>query len=165
MALSARIQALMRTLVFTVFVPGVVAGYVPLHVIGAEVPGPRSWSYLGILPVVVGLSVYAWTAFDFSWAGRGTPAPFDPPRRLVIRGLYRYVRNPMYGGVLLVIVGEAVWRHSWRTLEYAVAVGVMFCAFVVLLEEPLLRRRFGSEYADYCAHVSRWLPRQLPPEK
>jgi len=157
--------ALFRTAVFTVFVPGVVAGYLPLLVIGRDGHSPRGWSYVGILLVAIGLLIYAWTAFDFAWIGRGTPAPIDPPRQLVVRGLYRYMRNPMYVGVLLVIMGEAVMRRSWQTVQYALAVAVMFSVLVIFLEEPLLLRQFGTAYSDYCARVPRWFPRCLPRAK
>ncbi len=120
-----QIFALVRTAVFTVLVPGVVAGYLPLLVIGRDGQRPCGWSYVGVVPVTIGLLIYAWTAFDFAWTGRGTPAPIDPPRRLVVRGLYRYIRNPMYVGVLLVIVGEALMRRSWQTIEYALAVAIV----------------------------------------
>ncbi len=157
--------ALARTAVFTAVVPGVVAGYLPLRVIGRDGEMPSGWSYVGVVPMTIGLGIYVWTAFDFAWTGRGTPAPLDPPRRLVIRGLYRYVRNPMYVGVLLVIVGEAVLRRSWQTCEYAAAVATMFAVLVVLMEEPLLRSQFGAAYSDYCADVPRWLPRRSPHAK
>jgi protein-S-isoprenylcysteine O-methyltransferase Ste14 len=154
-----QVFALARTAVFTVIVPGTVAGYLPLRIVGRDGEAPSGWSYVGVVPVAIGLLIYAWTAFDFAWTGRGTPAPIDPPRQLVVRGLYRYMRNPMYVGVLLVIVGEAALRRSWRTAEYALAVTAMFGVFVVLVEEPLLRSQFGTAYADYCARVPRWLPR------
>ncbi len=157
---SDQVFSLVRTAVFTAVVPGVVAGYLPLQVIGRDGERPHGWSYVGVAPIVMGLLIYAWTAFDFAWTGRGTPAPIDPPRRLVVRGLYRYVRNPMYVGVLLVIIGEAVLRRSWRTIEYGVAVGVLFSGLVILVEEPLLRSKFGAAYCEYCKEVRRWLPRR-----
>jgi len=159
MSRLSQILALFRTAVFTVIVPGVVAGYLPLRVFGRDGARPHGWSYFGVVLVMLGLAIYAWTAFDFAWIGRGTPAPIDPPRRLVVRGLYRCIRNPMYVGVLFVIVGQAVFRRSWQTVEYAVVVAVMFAAFVRLIEEPVLRAQFGDEYARYCAEVPRWLPR------
>ena len=161
----SQLFALVRTVVFTVFVPGVVAGYLPLVVIGRDGQRPGGWSYIGVVPVAIGLLIYAWTAFDFAWTGRGTPAPIDPPRRLVVRGLYRYVRNPMYVGVLLVIMGEGLMRQSCQTIEYAFAVAFMFGALVLVLEEPLLRSQFGTAYSNYCAEVPRWLPRRSPPPK
>ena len=161
----SQLFALVRTAVFTVLVPGVVAGYLPLVVIGRDGQRPGGWSYIGVVPVAIGLLIYAWTAFDFAWTGRGTPAPIDPPRRLVVRGLYRYVRNPMYVGVLLVIMGEGLMRRSWQTIEYAFAVAFMFGALVLGLEEPLLRSQFGTAYSNYCAQVPRWLPRRSQPPK
>ena len=161
----SQLFALVRTAVFTVLVPGVVAGYLPLVVIGCDGQRPGGWSYIGVVPVAIGLLIYAWTAFDFAWTGRGTPAPIDPPRRLVVRGLYRYVRNPMYVGVLLVIMGEGLMRRSWQTIEYAFAVAFMFGALVLVLEEPLLRSQFGTAYSNYCAQVPRWLPRRSQPPK
>ncbi len=165
MSLTTQIFALVRTALFTAVVPGIVAGYLPLRVIGRDGEMPRGWSYIGAAPVLIGLVIYVWTAFDFAWTGRGTPAPVDPPRRLVISGLYRYVRNPMYVGVLLVIVGEALLRRSWQTIEYASVVAAAFAGLVVSLEEPLLRSRFGAAYSDYCAQVPRWMPRRSPPAK
>jgi protein-S-isoprenylcysteine O-methyltransferase Ste14 len=165
MSRAGQIFSLARTTVFTAIVPGVVAGYFPLRVIGHDGGAPHGWSYIGVVPLMIGLLIYTWTAFDFAWTGRGTPAPIDPPRRLVVRGLYRYARNPMYVGVLLVIAGEAVLRRSWQTFEYAVTVAVMFAVLVVFLEEPLLRSQFGTAYSDYCAEVPRWLPRRPPPAK
>jgi protein-S-isoprenylcysteine O-methyltransferase Ste14 len=165
MSRTTQIFALVRTALFTAVVPGVVAGYLPLRVIGRDGEMPRGWSYVGVVPVMIGLVIYVWTAFDLAWTGRGTPAPVDPPRRLVSRGLYRYVRNPMYVGVLLVIVGEALLRGSWQTIEYAAVVATMFAGLVVLFEEPLLRSQFGASYSKYCAEVPRWLPRRSPSAK
>jgi protein-S-isoprenylcysteine O-methyltransferase Ste14 len=160
MSRALQLFALARTALFTAIVPGVVAGYLPLRVIGRDGEMPRGWSYIGIVPVMIGLVIYGWTAFDFAWTGRGTPAPIDPPRRLVVHGLYGYVRNPMYVGVLLVIVGEALLRRSWQTLEYAVGVYIMFSGVVLLLEEPLLRSQFGAAYSQYCSEAPRWVPRR-----
>lgn len=95
----------------------------------------------------------------FAVIGKGTPAPFDPPRRLVIRGPYRFVRNPMYVGAGLALVGAAIFFQSWYLLGYA---GIFLGAthlFVIAHEEPHLRGIFGQEYAEYCERVRRWLPR------
>jgi protein-S-isoprenylcysteine O-methyltransferase Ste14 len=160
MSRTTQIFSLARSALFTAIVPGVVAGYLPLRLIGRDGQLPRSWSYIGVVPLTVGLVIYAWTAFDFAWTGHGTPVPIDPPRRLVVHGLYRYLRNPMYVGVLLVIVGEGVLRRSWQTIEYAGTVAIMFAGLVILMEEPLLQSRFGAAYSEYCAAVPRWLPRR-----
>jgi protein-S-isoprenylcysteine O-methyltransferase Ste14 len=98
----------------------------------------------------------------FALEGRGTPAPVAPTENLVVSGLYRHVRNPMYVGVVAAIVGQALWFGSPVLLEYAVLVWLAFFAFVVLYEEPTLRRRFGPAYDNYRANVRRWWPRMTP---
>jgi protein-S-isoprenylcysteine O-methyltransferase Ste14 len=146
---------LLKTALFTVFVPGFVAGWVPLRWVaaGAHVQMPAAAPL-----IAVGVIVYLWCAWDFVRA-LGTPAPIDPPKRLVARGLYRRVRNPMYLGVLLTIFGEALLFASIPLAEYGAFVAVCFHLFVVLYEEPSLRRRFGPDYEEYLRTVPRWLPR------
>jgi len=104
--------------------------------------------------------------WDFARFGRGTPAPIDAPKRLVTRGLYRYTRNPMYVGVLTVILGWAVLFRAWALVAYALAVWSCFHSFIILYEEPHLRAQFGKEYEEYRVRVSRWLPGRscTPPE-
>lgn len=105
-----------------------------------------------------GAAVALWCIFTFAFVGRGTPAPFDPPRRLVIQGPYRFVRNPMYIGAELALSRAALFYESLPILGYA---GLFFLAthlFVVLYEEPALLRTFGQEYEAYCARVRRWWP-------
>lgn len=151
---------LLKNLLFTVFVPGTVAVFIPYCIArsseGFDLDTPRLlWS----APLFLfGAGIYVWCLWDFAVAGRGTPAPIDPPKRLVVRGLYRRVRNPMYLGVLLVIGGWIVLSRRVAVLEYGLVVTLCFHLFVVLMEEPLLRRRFGPSYAAYCRAVRRWLP-------
>jgi protein-S-isoprenylcysteine O-methyltransferase Ste14 len=95
----------------------------------------------------------------FAFVGRGTPAPFDPPRRLVIRGPYRYVRNPMYVGAGLALTGAALFYGSWSLLRYAALFLLALHFFVICHEEPALRQTFGEEYEGYCGRVGRWWPR------
>lgn len=95
----------------------------------------------------------------FAWVGRGSPAPVLPPESLVISGLYRYVRNPMYLAVVSIILGQAIWLWRWELAAYAAFVALIFHLFVKLYEEPKLRARFGEPYKRYCRHVRRWLPR------
>jgi protein-S-isoprenylcysteine O-methyltransferase Ste14 len=114
---------------------------------------------VGMVIGAVGAAVALWCIFTFATIGRGTPAPFDPPRRLVIRGPYRFVRNPMYIGAGLAIASAALFYESLPLLGYA---GLFFLAthvFVVGYEEPTLRRTFGQEYEAYCRQVGRWWPR------
>jgi protein-S-isoprenylcysteine O-methyltransferase Ste14 len=153
----------LKNLVFTVFVPGTVAGFVPFRIVSRD-PGLLAWSTTRVViatPVaVLGLSIYFWCLWDFAVTGRGTPAPIDPPKHLVVRGLYRYLRNPMYVGVLLVVAAWALLFGSTAVAWYGVAVALLFHLFVVLVEEPLLRRRFGAAYESYRRAVPRWVPRR-----
>ncbi len=150
---------LIKNLVFTLLIPGTVAVYVPWLIAGNRpiVSGPGFAAAIVVL--VIGGAVYAWCVWDFAVSGRGTPLPIDAPKTLVVRGLYRYTRNPMYVGVVLVILGWAILFAAWSLLVYAACVGAGFQLFVVLYEEGHLRREFGSQYDDYCARVPRWGPR------
>jgi protein-S-isoprenylcysteine O-methyltransferase Ste14 len=114
----------------------------------------------GMIIVTIGTAIALWCVFTFVFIGKGTPAPFDPPRRLVIRGPYRFVRNPMYIGAGLALLGAALFYQSLPLLGYT---GLFFLAthlFVVLYEEPTLRRTFGDEYEAYFRRGRRWLPRR-----
>ena len=155
---------LIKNILFTVFVPGTVAVYLPLRVVSRP-PATLSFDWrpgqiAALLPLLLGAAIYFWCLWDFAVSGRGTPAPIDAPKRLVVRGLYRYIRNPMYVGVLLVIIGWAVFLPSKQVLVYGAVVGICFHGFVVLIEEPLLKSKFGEAYLEYCKEVGRWLPRR-----
>src|SRR5262249_11549853 len=112
---------------------------------------PLRW--LGVVPLAAGAVIMLWCVFGFALRGRGTPAPFDAPRRLVVVGPYRYVRNPMYWGLGLALAGEAVlFADLTPALAiYGGALALAVVAFVLLYEEPALRRQFGAEYEQYCA--------------
>ncbi len=149
---------LIKNLLFTLVVPGTAAVCVPLLI--AHDSCLTSWPgrvIAGLLFAAGGV-VYTWCVWDFASFGRGTPAPIDAPKRLVVRGLYRHTRNPMYLGVVTVILGWAVLFRSLGVLVYALAVITCFHLFVVLYEEPHLRREFGREYERYRSRVPRWLP-------
>lgn len=150
---------LVKNLLFTFVVPGTVAVYVPLWLAVDPALRPTVWWVVAWPLLLAGAGIYAWCVWDFARFGRGTPAPIDAPTRLVVRGLYRYSRNPMYVGVLAVILGQAALLASTRVLLWGFAVGLCFQLFVVLYEEPHLARVFGAEYDDYRARVGRWLPR------
>jgi protein-S-isoprenylcysteine O-methyltransferase Ste14 len=146
----------LKNLLFTLVVPGTVAVVIPLRV-------ARGWAPSGSLESLavlgLGAAIYAWCVWDFATFGRGTPAPIDAPKRLVVRGLYRWTRNPMYVGVLTVILGWAFRYRAPGLALYAAGVWSCFQSFVVFYEEPHLRRAFGAEYDAYCARVGRWFPR------
>jgi protein-S-isoprenylcysteine O-methyltransferase Ste14 len=114
---------------------------------------------IGAVVVVLGLGLAVWTWQLFSTLGRGTLAPWDPTSKLVVRGPYRYVRNPMITGVATILAGEALFFRSWGiAIELGVFV-IVNAIYFPFVEEPALRRRFGAEYEQYRAHVPRWLPR------
>jgi protein-S-isoprenylcysteine O-methyltransferase Ste14 len=149
-----------KTVLFSVLVPGSVAVLVPFLIVHGRVRlAPLGLAAAGIALIALGAACYLRCAFDFAFTGRGTPAPIHPPRTLVAKGPYRVVRNPMYVGVLTVLVGEAVALGSISLFCYAVVVGLLFHWFVVLYEEPGLRAKFGRGYDEYRAEVPRWLPR------
>ncbi len=150
----------LKVLLFTVCVPGTVAVLVPYAILasgsGLRVPALGVLQYAAAILLLVGLAIYTWCVSDFARAGRGTPAPIDPPKALVVRGLYRVTRNPMYVGVLCVLLGEAAFFSSFRLLVYALAVFAAFQTFVVAYEEPTLTRTFGEAYEQYRRTVPRW---------
>jgi len=157
-----RAMVALKTLLFTILVPGTVIVLIPGMLLTrtnppAAISTGAAW-LLGLALLLVGAGLYLRCAWDFVVAGRGTPAPIDPPEHLVVRGLYRLVRNPMYVGVVLCVSGEAIIFASARLLIYAVLLFLCFHVFVVAFEEPTLRRKFGSSYVQYCATVPRWVP-------
>ena len=114
----------------------------------------------GIVVVASGASVALWCIVTFIVIGRGTPAPFDPPRRLVEVGPYGLVRNPMYLGAALALAGAALFFGSWGLFGYCLAFVLVTHVFVVAYEEPTLRSTFGPSYVRYCERVQRWWPRR-----
>ena len=149
----------LKNLLFTVLVPGTVAGYLPWLFTRDESFSWGAGTALALFLFAAGGAIYFWCLWDFASFGRGTPAPIDAPKRVVVRGLYRYTRNPMYVGVLTVILAWVALLGALGLLVYAACVGPCFQLFIVYYEEPQLRRTFGKSYDEYQARVGRWLPR------
>ena len=149
---------LLKNLLFTVAVPGTVAIWLPWYCARGAPPPDRSALLMALPLFAVGALIYTWTTVNFAVIGRGTPAPIDAPRVLVVQGPHRYVRNPMYLGVLTVVLGWVVAFRSLSLVLYLAAVAAAFHAAVLLVEEPALKRQFGASYAAYAAAVRRWLP-------
>jgi len=144
---------------FTLIVPGTVGVYLPLLLSRHRIVGSGASLAAAVLLFAVGGAIYSWCVFDFATFGRGTPFPLDAPTKLVRRGLYRYTRNPMYVGVLCVIFGWASLFRSETVAIYGAIVALCFYSFVVFGEEPALRKRFGTDYEQYCLEVPRFLIR------
>ena len=152
-------ELLVKNLIFTGLAPGTVAGLVPWLLAGGGPVAGGGSRLLALLLFGSGIAIYSWCVWDFASFGRGTPAPIDAPRHLVVRGLYRFSRNPMYLGVLTVVLGWAALFANAALVVYAICVFVAFHCFVVFYEEPHLAQLFGDEYAAYQKSVGRWIGR------
>lgn len=161
-----RTMAAIGTATFFVLAPGVVAGGVPWLLTRWQVREPLPYwlpaRVIGLALVTIGLAVLASSFVRFVTEGIGTPAPIAPTEHLVVGGLYRHVRNPMYVAVLAIVVGQALVLGQPALLLYAAALWVAFAGFVHWYEEPVLARRYGSRYDAYRHHVPAWLPRWRP---
>jgi protein-S-isoprenylcysteine O-methyltransferase Ste14 len=157
-SLASLIASLLVGLAFFSLWFWLLPGWLGFHV---ETAGNARWRWLGAIPSVLGFAVALRCVWDFGWAGHGTPAPIAPPQRLVVTGFYRHVRNPMYVGFAAGWIGLwVVFGHpnpiliAWVAV---VALGVHL--FVLLYEEPTLRKKFDGDYEEYCKNVRRWWPR------
>ncbi len=147
---------LIKNLLFTVLIPGTMGIYLPYY-LGSTHAGARGWwNWPGIVLLLAGFWIVLLCIWDFATRGQGTPFPLDPPKDLVTGRLYRLTRNPMYVGVLLAVVGWALWFSSGLVLLYGLVLGLAFYVFVVFVEEPTLKKQFGSTYEEYCRKVPRW---------
>jgi len=156
------LSLLVRAVTYATLFIGLVLIYVPTRLLawsGIVHPATMGAPQIaGMITGTAGAVIALWCVVAFARIGKGTPAPFDPPRKLVIRGPYRFVRNPMYIGAVLALAGAALFYKSTPLLAYAVLFLVASHVFVVRYEEPTLRRTFGEEYEAYCRRVRRWWP-------
>jgi protein-S-isoprenylcysteine O-methyltransferase Ste14 len=149
-----------KSLLFLILAPGMVAGYIPLVLLRRGSPIETGiFGYLAFPLWVMGGIILLWSFWNFLIQGRGTPAPIDPPKELVVAGFYRYVRNPMYVGIFLLLLGHFLWFKSVWLLVYLVIAFVTVHLFVTLYEEPTLKRKFGAAYEKYLKKVPRWIPK------
>lgn len=151
----------LRSLLWVVLLPGMVAGFIPWRYFGlnqAQVSGQSPRHIVALCIIAVGVLLEIACVYEFARSGRGTLSPVDPPKRLVVRGLYRYVRNPMYLAVTLILLGEALLISSPGLLLYWAVFFGFVNVFVMAYEEPWLRRTFGAEYEEYTRRVGRWIP-------
>jgi protein-S-isoprenylcysteine O-methyltransferase Ste14 len=158
--------AILGSLVFLVLAPGAVAGLVPWWISGWRARpaflGLGIGRVLGAALVAAACGILLDSFARFALRGLGTPAPILPTRHLVVTGLYRHVRNPMYVAVVSAVLGQALLLADVRLLAYAALLGLVFHLFVLAYEEPTLREAHGAEYERFCANVPRWIPRPRP---
>lgn len=158
--MTRTLAPIVKTIMFTIFVPGTVAVLLPWWIAGGfhnQNRGLLAW--VGFTMAALGAEIYFRCAWEFAVRGLGTPAPIAPTKFLVTTALHRRVRNPMYIGVALAIFGEAVLYRSVHVAEYGAAMLLAAHLFVVFYEEPTLARQFGEEYERYRRTVPRWIPR------
>lgn len=153
-------MTILKSLLYLIFEAGVFALYIPLELLRT---GPRLelgiFSLLAIPMWLIGSLIILRCFWDFAMRGRGTPVPTDPPKELVVTGFYRYVRNPIYVGVVLIFLGHFLWFGYWALLLYTVLAFIGVHPFVLLYEEPTLKKKFGGAYEEYLRQVPRWIPR------
>ena len=155
---SGYVVPLLKLAVFTLLVPGTVTLWLPRYLFPSVYRSAVGWDFVAVVAVLLialGIAGYLWTSLDFAFCGRGTPAPIDPPKELVVHGLYRYVRNPMYISVAMVLAGECLLFRSWALGRYLTLCFAIFFLFVLFYEEPVLRSKFGPTYEQYCRDVPR----------
>src|SRR5687768_10072755 len=149
----------LRALLAFLALPGVVAYLVPL-LLAPDAPRDGVWRWIGVLLVAAGSALLLWCVREFYVAGRGTLAPWSPPRELVVSGLYRFSRNPMYVAVLLILFGWALLFRSRPLANYAVLMALVFAVRVRLFEEPFLSQTHGERWVAYRSRVPRWFGRR-----
>jgi len=159
-------RAILGSALFLVAVPGVLAGLLPWWVTHWELRPPffglELTRAVGVVLIILGVPELVGSFARFALQGLGTPAPIAPTRHLVVTGLYRYVRNPMYLAVAAIILGQALLLADWRLTFYAALFLLVCHLFVVTYEEPTLQQTFGAEYEAYRTNVPRWIPRRTP---
>jgi len=160
--MSKRLFVIVRAAVVAALFVSLWTWFIPRWLAGGDLH--PQWGVLSIALMALGALIMLRCVWDFAWRGDGTPAPFDPPRKLVIAGLYRWVRNPMYLGMAIFLAGEAVLLPDIARAMLLVLLGAWAAAngFILLYEEPKLRELFGDDYAEYCRNVNRWIPRLTP---
>lgn len=153
---------ILKTTIFTIFVPGTVVIAIPycllrnVELFSFEIGKIK---YFGLVPIFVGVFIYLWCASNFAIIGKGTPAPIDPPKNLVVKGPHKIVRNPMYLAVITTLIGESVLFESYMILFYVLIFFAIFHLFIVFYEEPTLKKQFKDEYKNYLRTVPRWVPK------
>jgi protein-S-isoprenylcysteine O-methyltransferase Ste14 len=159
-------SAVLGSALFFVVAPCLAAGVIPWWITHWEFRPAflhiELTRVIGIILILAGIPGVVDSFARFALQGLGTPAPVAPPQNLVVTGLYRYVRNPIYMALVAVVLGQALLFGDWRLVVYGALLWLACHVFVVVYEEPMLQRTFGAEYEPFCANVPRWIPRLTP---
>jgi protein-S-isoprenylcysteine O-methyltransferase Ste14 len=152
---------LIRNLVFTILQPGIVAGLIPYLVVRDQFRQKLSFQQpqliVSLLVFMIGFAAMIYCIYQIAVDGRGTLSPFDRTQKLVIKGLYRFSRNPMYVGVIGMLIGESIFFQGYLLWIYTLLVFILFNGFIFFIEEPRLKKDFGEDYLNYCRKVRRWI--------
>jgi len=150
-----------KTLLYMCVMHGLFTFYLPyqLAIFEAAFFNVGIFKYLALPLWLLGTGIIIWCSIDIILKGLGTPAHLDPPKKLIVNGLYRYTRNPIYLGSLLIVLGFIAWSGSRLVILYFLFFTLAYNILIIFIEEPILRNMFGAEYEEYCKHVPRWLPR------
>ncbi len=161
-SMSKNLWLFIRNVAMIILFPGTVTAYIPYRIFApVDVPSPGSWSlpqYVATLVLIAGATILLMSIWSFSSVGKGTLAPFDETKKLIVVGLYRYVRNPMYLAVMMILLAESWFFWSSRLLLYTSICFVVANLIVIGYEENRLKYKYGDEFRRYCAHVGRWIP-------
>lgn len=148
-----------KTILYMGFMHGFFTFYIPYQIASRDFINFKTFAYLAIPFYLSGTASIIWCSVDMVKKGLGTPAHVDPPKKLIINGLYRYTRNPIYLGALLVLLGYILWFGSGIMILYFLLFVLAYQILITLIEEPILRNTFGKDYEEYCQKVPRWIPR------
>ena len=166
MDLSKRLYTSVITFFITLFYVALLCYFVPRLILasdfdlfGLEI---NAFLFIGLVPIILGVVTLIGFIWGFIVAGTGTPVPYDMPEEMIVSGSYRFVRNPMYLGGCLLLLGQAILLKSFGFLLYLVVLFLLFHLLVVFVEERMLKREFGESYGQYCKSVPRWIPRLRP---
>jgi protein-S-isoprenylcysteine O-methyltransferase Ste14 len=159
-------SAAARSAIFFLIAPGMVIGVLPWWISRWRFRGPSLGlgflRYLGVVLLLIGVAGLVDSFAKFVLKGLGTPSPTMPTKSLVVDGLYRYVRNPMYLAIILALLGESLLFENYGILAFATGTWIVTHTFVVAYEEPVLQAKYGNDYSKFLAHVPRWIPRLTP---
>ncbi|MEE9354355.1 MAG: isoprenylcysteine carboxylmethyltransferase family protein [Methylococcaceae bacterium] len=149
---------IIKILIFSAIIPGTFTVWLPYWAVIQKNTSQLYLNHLGIFPILLGVGLYIWCVWTFWKLGNGTPSPQDPPKKLVVKGPYGMIRNPMYVSIFSILLGEVILFQSLLIIKILIAFSLIVSLFVLYFEEPILLKQYGSTYRHYINSVGRWLP-------